>query len=178
MGDKCGAVSTLGTDEYSFNCVVAEHLKKLLTDSGLTSEVLTSYPYKGYSAAMKWVGDQCERAGAKAAIELHFNSSSRPSASGHEWLIYFKSKAGRQLAECFNSAMITARPKAAKRGIVELSSTSNRGFGFVHMTPCPSVVLEPFFGSNASEAQEIIPHPEVLAGIYHTALTTYFATQP
>jgi len=36
------------------------------------------------------------------------------------------------------------------------------------------VVLEPFFGSNATESQEFIEDPEKLAQIYSSALTTYF----
>lgn len=174
IGDKCGALSVHGEDEYSYNRQVAARLRDKCEAMGLKAEVLSDYPRKGYTSSMKWVGDRCFAHAAKIAIELHFNSSDKASSAGHEWLIYHRSAAGRKLARCFESAMITARPNAKQRGIKELSSTIDRGFGFVHFTPCPAVVQEPFFGSNAEEAAEFIPHPETLASIYAEALDTYF----
>lgn len=178
LGDKCGAVSVLGDDEYQFNFIVANKLLDRLSDAGISAEILSNYPHRGYTQSMKWVGQQCRRADAVLAVELHFNSSSRPSASGHEWLIYKHSQEGHRLASCFRSAMIAERPDAADRGVKSLHHSTDRGFGFVAHTPCPAVVLEPFFGSHAPEANEFILNPDKLAGIYSKALETYLTTNP
>lgn len=169
-GDKCGAVSVYGEDEYSYNSLVAVKTAWLLDDHGISAEVISDYPYKGYSAAMRWVGQKCYERSAKLAVELHFNSASRAAACGHEWLIYEGSAGGEKVARSFERTMIAHRPEAQVRGVKELSSPKQNGYGFVYHTPCPAVVLEPFFGSNAQESSEFIPHPEVLAGIYAEAI--------
>lgn len=174
LGDKRGAVSTLGADEYQYNTQVAEILSDYLSDKTIISDICSHYPTRGYTSAMKWVGKRCRELQAKVAVELHFNAASRASASGHEWLIYKTSKKGYELARCFESAMVSERPEAARRGVKSLFSSADRGYGFVAYTPCPAVVLEPFFGSNAAESQEFIEDPEKLARIYSSALTTYF----
>lgn len=172
-GDKSGAVSVQGEDEYTFNCKVARRLLDKLEAAGLTAQVLADYPVRGYGAAMKWVGKKAYELGAKCAVELHFNSSDRASASGHEWLYYKTSQRGRALAHRLDEAMALARPDAKRRGVKPLGDPSERGYEFVRSTPCPSVVLEPFFGSNAQECLEFVGHPEALADIYTQALIQY-----
>ena len=169
-GDN-GAVSVGGVSEHAFNTDIGERTKAILDRNGIESEVITEYIGGSYSVAMSWVAERIRDIKADLAVELHFNSAS-PSANGHEFLYWKTSTNGKKLAESFakaygeNFPLSRARQDAGTLGI----SGGERGSQFLKKTHCPSVILEPFFGSNAIEWEAAKTSPERIANAYAAAI--------
>lgn len=142
-----GAYSpTLKINERDFNLKVASELQEMLFLNGVKSVIIDDYQGNGYGSAMANVAADVKAKGATVAVELHFNSAS-PSASGNEWLYWSTSKNGQRLADCFNRSFNTAFPMSKERGMKPITP-SDRGGAFLRNTHCPSIITEPFFGSN------------------------------
>jgi N-acetylmuramoyl-L-alanine amidase len=173
-GDN-GAVNTVGTSEHAFNTPLANRVAEILRDRKHTAHVISAYDADAYGPAMRWVGNEVGKLRADAAVEFHFNSAG-PSAEGYEYLFWHSSKRAEKLAQCFTLAHKLAFPKARSRGAKPLDPTS-RGGEFVRRTPCPAVLLEPFFGSNAAETGLYSGAREELAQAYADALCAWAATK-
>ena len=153
-----GAVAADGmTTERVYNTDLAFKVAERLKEKALRCHVVCLYP-----AAMKWLAGELGRLGATLAVELHFNSSHVRAATGHEWLYWAHSDAGRRLAGCLNTAMIRQFPDELPRGCKPVTRKDN-GSGFVRLAPCPAVVAEPFFGSNPHDWDTVAAHPDRLA---------------
>ena len=176
-GDQ-GAVSIGGVSEFVFNLPVAENLRAELTARGIASEVVHWYGGNSYGAAMSWVGKKCREAGFTAAIELHFNAASA-QANGHEFLFFHTSAKAHRLAaafaESFQHRFPFSRPRA-QSGLLRRSA-ADRGTLFLRRTPCPAVILEPFFGSNPEEWDYFSANKKLLAISYADALAAWCRAQ-
>lgn len=167
VGDR-GAINTRGVSEHAFNAPLAERVAELLRESGHKAHVIKSYDAVDYGTAMRWVANKVGRLRADAAVEFHFNSAG-PSAEGYEYLFWGSSKRSEKLATCFLQAHRASYPRAVNRGILARNAKHN-GAGFLRRTPCPAVILEPFFGSNAKETEIYSDSRELLASTYADAL--------
>jgi N-acetylmuramoyl-L-alanine amidase len=89
--------------------------------------------------------------GADAAMELHFNAAS-PQATGTETL--YVSAQSRPLAQAVQDATLGVLG-LRDRGIkTPLEASGGRGQrSLTQMAPKPSILTEPFFGSNAGDAR-------------------------
>lgn len=148
-GDS-GAVSTGGVSEWTYNSELAPMIECRLYAYGWSSVVIDRYEAGSYSSAMVWVADELRERGVQAAVELHFNSSSRASSTGHEWLCWHSSTNGLALARALDQAFRAHVPGIPARG-VQRRTAGQRGTGFLRRTPCPAVIGEPFFGSSAND---------------------------
>lgn len=173
-GDS-GALNTDGVTERAFNRQVGKELCAALQRKGLFVTLFDDYPVNGYSAAMSWVGAQCKLVKADVAIELHFNSAG-PFAKGHEWLYWHRSVKGKQLAESFDRSFRKHFPAAVARG-AKPCGLDNRGSLFLRLTPCPSVILEPFFGSSKEETAFYTANRSKLVEAYADALVAALGRQ-
>jgi N-acetylmuramoyl-L-alanine amidase len=146
-GDS-GAVSVDETSEREFNRQLAALVAEALEARKIPATVI--YPYEGstYGQAMTWLAGRLRK--ADLAVELHFNSSSVRAASGHEWLYLVGSHGGRESARCLERAMKAEYPGTLARGCKALGGRDN-GFQFLAKAPCPAVIAEPFFGTNADD---------------------------
>ena len=106
-----------------------------------------------YNAAKEW--------GADAAIELHFNSAG-PTATGTETL--FLTPVSKPLAEAVQDATL-ATLGLKDRGVkTPQQASGGRGTkSLSQMGPKPSILTEPFFGSNASDAATAAQRKAALA---------------
>ena len=170
-GDK-GAVNTNFVTEHAFNSDIGRLTADLLRKEGHTVHVIDEYNGGSYSSAICWVSDYLTKLGVNVAVELHFNSAG-PFAEGHEWLHWFRSTKGQRLASCFNHAFKQAFPNSKVRG-VKPADKEDRGSLFLRITRCPSVILEPFFGSNKKETEFYTKNKSAIAAAYAKALTDYF----
>ena len=143
----------LKTNERDFNLKVATKLSANLTRKGIPSQIFSDYAGNGYGSAMVNAADQVRKAQATMAIELHFNSAS-PDANGHEWLYWFNSLNGASIAKNFETEFKRVFPSIKSRGI-KMITRVNRGGKFLELTHCPAVILEPFFGSNKNDCDQI-----------------------
>jgi len=169
-GDK-GAVSIGGISEWDWNSKVAHMLKGKLDDAGIDSYVVDHYDGNSYGSAMTWVSADASTQGATIAIELHFNAASS-SAKGFEYLYWHSSAEGQKLANAFIAAQKSLNTPAPSRG-AKPKDGSDRGSGFLSKTPCPAIILEPFFGSNQGEWNYWSERPSALANVYAGAIKTY-----
>jgi N-acetylmuramoyl-L-alanine amidase len=159
----------LKLNEREFNLQVASYLLKHLSQNGIPCRVISDYAGNGYGTAMVDAAKQVKESHASLAIELHFNSAS-PSAGGHEWLYWHSSAKGKALAQAFNAQFSKDHPKIKSRGLKAITA-QDRGGLFLRNTHCPSLILEPFFGSNESDCRQVTP--ESVAKSYAKALISH-----
>jgi N-acetylmuramoyl-L-alanine amidase len=157
-----GAVGWDGTTEWQFNSDLAERVAVLLENSGHEVETINHYAASYYPQAMTWLANELAHMKPVLAVELHFNSAATRAASGHEWLYWHGSEAGRHVAGCLEAAMKLRFPDRLRRGVKMITEKDN-GSGFVRKMPCPAVVAEPFFGSNEDDWTVVACQPDKLA---------------
>jgi len=161
-GDQ-GAVSVDGTTEWYYNSDLAERVSILLDAAGVEHEVVDNYQAATYGAAMRWLGRELSKLRATLALELHFNWAETRAASGHEWLYWHKSAAGRAAALRLDKCMRAEFPQSLARGAKAVAS--GNGAGFLRGTPCPAVICEPFFGSSREDWARVAEQPLRLAQV-------------
>jgi N-acetylmuramoyl-L-alanine amidase len=138
------AESPIGEQEYFWN----SDLAKMMEEQAQSQQMPLKVFYRdgigvagAYQQAQEW--------GASAVIELHFNSFSTPSATGTETLWVTQPSEG--LGNAVQQAMIGVlglRDRGAKRPF------QGRGEASLTALPdTPSVLIEPFFGSNPNDCQ-------------------------
>ncbi len=140
------AVSPIDANEYAWNrdlaMMMADHVNAM---DGPQAEIFfcdEAGILGAYNAVKRW--------GADAAIELHFNAAG-PTATGTETL--YLTGASRPLAEVVHTATL-ATLGLRDRGVkTPQRASGGRGeFNLSQMGCKPSILTEPFFGSNADDA--------------------------
>lgn len=134
--------------EWAFNKAVAEELK----------DVADIYYYDsynlGYRKMVKRNADKMNKKDYKLILELHYNAAS-PSANGAEGVYYFRNKKTKELSQLFADLM-HEKFGMKKRGPKALVSKNDRGFWAVYYPYAPTIILEPFFGSNKRDVERFI----------------------
>lgn len=91
-------------------------------------------------------------------IEAHFNAAT-PAANGVETLYYFESKKGMEYAKIFSDIISDeASIKLRNNGLKALVNKKDRGFASVYYPKPPTILIEPFFGSNDNDCKLIGSH--------------------
>lgn len=122
----------------------------------------------GVAGAYKQAGEW----GAHAAVELHFNASSNSSASGTETL--YISELGKKLAEAIQAKMVKAL-ELPDRGAKK--PWQGRGEASLTALPVPSVIVEPFFGSNTDDAASAEERKQDLAEAIYSGVCDFFGLE-
>ncbi|WP_322970321.1 N-acetylmuramoyl-L-alanine amidase [Faecalibacter sp. LW9] len=148
--DKGAFSETLGLSEYDYNLMVAKELK------ALCPEMFDIYTHEvqDYYQRQKGLAYKVNQKNYDAVFELHFNAAS-PLANGTECCHYFNSKKGKAIAELI-SKEVSLYYKTTLRGVngaKALVNKQDRGYWFTYLPKAPAVIIEPFFGSNPSEAK-------------------------
>lgn len=147
-----GATSPfLGKSEFDFYSEVVELLKD---EQGV--EIFKYDPIKSYTARVKKLAKEVNSKGFQLVIELHFNAAI-PQANGCETLYYFASKKSQQLAIEFSEVVNawTGIKIRGNNGAKALVNENDRGFGTVYYYAAPTILIEPFFGSNETDCVKI-----------------------
>ena len=129
----------MGESEYFWNQDLANRIKR-------HSDITVGIFYRdvgGIAGAYKRVKEWGPPA---AVIELHFNAAT-PAATGTE-TIYVTGRS-RPFAEAIQAAMVSVL-KLRDRGIKK--PYQGRGNQSLTSVPIPSIIIEPFFGSNNGDA--------------------------
>lgn len=132
--------------EYPWNRAFAGRLVLACEDAGLEAKVFLRDRVGisgAYRAARDW--------GAEAAVELHFNAAGSAVAYGTETL-HGERDDSRALAARVQVAMCAALDREGRgdRGI-KLRRPGERGGRNLAQIDRPSILIEPFFGSNAAD---------------------------
>ena len=110
----------------------------------------------GYTSRIQNTADKINRVNFDLVIELHFNSSANSKANGCETLYYYKSSKGRIYADKFSELIVEQTGiKSRNGGLKALENKQDRGFASVYYTKAPTILIEPFFGSNKSDCDKI-----------------------
>lgn len=141
-----GAVSDDGLTEYLYNSGVAHNIWNYAEKH---PEIEVELFFRDNSSIIgiardvnAWVKD----APKSLALELHFNSSDNETAHGTEVVYEIIPTVNRFLAKRFQSA-IHGLFQSKDRG-TRLLNPGDRGFPSMGSIACPSLLLEPEFGSS------------------------------
>jgi len=137
------AVDPINEHEYSWNTKLAGHMKDYADSMGVPLEIFFRDSV-GITGAYRRVADY----GASAVIELHFNAFEDPRATGTETL--WSTPLSEKLAQDVQQAMVQAlgsRDRGAK-----LRHTGRGVKSLTELPDTPTVLVEPFFGSNPNDA--------------------------
>jgi len=122
---------------------------------------------KGYTSRIKATAKKLND--FDIVIECHFNAAT-PKANGCETLYYFNSRKGKQYATIFSEIVNEATGiKLRNNGLKALVNENDRGFQSVYRPKPPTILIEPFFGSNREDCDKI-ESPEKMACILNTFL--------
>lgn len=138
----------LQSNEFDFYSKVAEKV------NGVT--VFThNENIGGYTSRIKDTARRVDAFGAELVIECHFNAAT-PQANGCETLYYFNSKKGREYAQQFSNIVTCwTGIKLRNGGLKPLVNEKDRGFASVFYPKAPTILIEPFFGSNKEDCEKI-----------------------
>lgn len=124
----------------------------------------------GYVTRTKNTARKINKIDYDLVMELHFNSSSNPTANGCETLYYFASRKGRDYARKFSEVVVEwTGIKSRNGGLKALTNKYDRGFASVFYTKAPTILIEPFFGSSRKDC-DLIESPELVAQIINDFL--------
>lgn len=156
-----GAVSWDGkTNEWTFNSHLVLRVQSRLAMLGVDSLVFQTYPGNGYTASMRALAKRIDDSRCTHGVEFHFNSAG-PLAHGHEVLYFAGSVKGAKLATQTNN-QLTVHFNTPNRGVKGLT-LGDKGGGYLFETRVPAIIVEPFFGSSASDWNAMALHIEPLA---------------
>ena len=161
-----GALSKyFGLREWDFYNEVINHLGKVTVfyhDENIS----------GYTTRIKNTASKINKINFDLVIELHFNSAVHPSANGCETLYYYRSQKSRDYANTF-SQIVTQETgiKSRNGGLKALTNRHDRGFASVYYTKAPTILIEPFFGSNENDCKKI-ESPKNMARIINEFIDT------
>tara|TARA_S200002703_G_scaffold72013_1_gene62419 strand:- start:1229 stop:1936 length:708 start_codon:yes stop_codon:yes gene_type:complete len=151
-GDNGAMTLDSSTSEWDYNSDIAKRTQKILEDFPIKTSVFNKYKGNSYAQAILELSKDLNKLEYDLVIELHFNSFYNPQASGYENIYWHSSKKGKKAAEELQKSFKSFFPKSHKdRKIKAISHSSQRGGMLLKHTEAPSVICEPFFGSNKSE---------------------------
>ncbi|WP_299933679.1 N-acetylmuramoyl-L-alanine amidase [uncultured Pelagimonas sp.] len=131
--------------EFVWNSRLAKLLKANGEAFGLDIKIFHRIAGGGYAREIARVYDEVDRFKPEASIELHFNGSDNPSASGSEVL-----SSGTALSLRLAAAVqreIVASLGLRDRGVKTIGGKS-RGGKSLYSGKAPAILIEPFFGSS------------------------------
>jgi N-acetylmuramoyl-L-alanine amidase len=159
-------------NEWDYNSGLARAIAWRLGACGWRTVIIDTYRGSTYADAMTDLAGELSGHEPRAAIELHFNAFSNTAARGHEWL--YGDDDGLALAQALDDAFRSRITEIPARGIKKLTTGAN-GWLFVSGAPCPAVIGEPFFGSNADD-WAVGQDTERIASAYTAGITTWLGS--
>ena len=168
------ALPPIDRNEYPFNSDIAKLMEQAARDRGIAARTFFRDGvgiHGAYRAAVAYEAD--------AIIELHFNSFDNSTVRGTETLYSDANEHSARLAELVQQAMVRVfdRSGRADRG-VKMPGPRQRGYTNVTASPgVPSVLVEPFFGSNAADCRLAADNMSDYAGILVQALGDFATRQ-
>jgi N-acetylmuramoyl-L-alanine amidase len=136
----------IGENEYSFNKKIATQMADLAKQASIQVGIFFRDGV-GLSGAYKQVNDFAP----DAVIELHFNAAASAAATGTETLYGSVNPASKVFAEIVQSSMRSSLGLKDRGLLFRKVGSGERGEQNVNSARAPSVLVEPFFGSNGSD---------------------------
>lgn len=175
-GDKGASSWDSSESEWTYNNDIAKRTKEILKESKVNVSVFNFYPGDTYSEAIHKLAESLNILNFDIVIELHFNSFANTTANGYENLYWHSSSKAKKAASIIQQTFKDLLPKQHKdRGIKPILYLNQRGALMLKSTKAPTVICEPFFGSNKSEWKffKSLKGRNTLAKAYAKAITTF-----
>lgn len=151
------AGSPIGRFEYDFNSVVGAHMAAESAHYNIQTKVFFRKASSSYSKEIAEAYQAVASWGADCAVELHFNSADA-DAGGTEVLCRRDSLDARALASHVAEDVQAALGFGLRHGGtgVRVVGHGERGAGSLYaLNKAPTVLVEPFFGSNPTECLKV-----------------------
>jgi N-acetylmuramoyl-L-alanine amidase len=139
--------------EFDYNSTVAKAMKNEAVHYNIEAEIFLREPHASYSEEIRIAYAKMNAWGADCALELHFNSFATPAANGSEVLHRADSGDARTFARSLIGSIHQALGLDLRGGdgLVPVQR-GQRGSASLYALPrVPTLLLEPFFGSNAQD---------------------------
>ena len=156
--------STLALSEYDYWRSVASKIANMR--SLLFNPVIIMRDNIGISGAYA----QADRLKPSLVVELHFNASTEKSAKGFEILYAAGARRSHIAASAMGIAWSDKNPLSVLRqngtGLLPVTMKDRGGFN-LHCLLSPSVLIEPFFGSNVVESKRHSDRDAMATNVIH-----------
>lgn len=164
-----GAVNTDGVAEFTWNTRLAEQLEQQFEERGVECRIFRRRPGR-YNTVVPALAQEVNRWGCDLVVALHFNASTDSDVAGAMALHWPGSVDGRHMADRLARAVSSAvgNQNLGKRAQAE--SWSGAQLWILSETDAPAVILEPYFGSNASDTR--LARAALEAGVLADAIAT------
>ncbi len=171
-----------GTAEYNYNSVIARMVAKDIVDAGGKSSV-----HFRDTLGIRGAYLEADKLDCDFIIELHFNSSADERASGVETLISTSnpysdvSKLEMRFALAFADEVhaiggnVVGR-KRGSNGVLQVRKEDRGGQNVHALQNTPTVLIEPFFGSNAASCEifgSLHGQQKIAEAIFSALATTF-----
>jgi len=158
------AAAPINAQEYFWNTDLAKQMRDHAESTGVPLQIF----YRD-SVGITGAYRQAAGFGASAVMELHFNSYESPRATGTETL--WATAPSETFAKAVQQAMVQT---LGLRDRGDKYLTSGRGFKSLTQLPdTPSILVEPFFGSNPNNCSIAHDHKNKLAKALVEASRTF-----
>lgn len=157
--------------EYAFNSRIALRMAEIAKEQATQVGVF----YRdgvGIAGAYK----QVDVFKPDAAIELHFNAAENIAATGTEALFGTRTQGSKVLAEIVQTHMLATLQLKTRALLERKLGSKERGAQSVNAAAAPTVLVEPFFGSNSSDCQAISRLTEAYAQCLVVAFSVFHAS--
>jgi N-acetylmuramoyl-L-alanine amidase len=151
------ATTPIGRSEFDFNNVVANAMVGEAAVYNIAAKRFNRRNHDHYEQEIEVVYDEVDSWGADCAVELHFNSYDSPTATGTEMLHAPGSARGKALALDLKDevrALLELPLRNGGSGVKALQR-GDRGYSSVVASATPTVLIEPFFGSNSGDCLKV-----------------------
>jgi N-acetylmuramoyl-L-alanine amidase len=139
--------------EFDYNSAVAAAMKNEAIHYNLELEVFFREPHASYTEEIRRAYAQVSAWRPDCALELHFNSFATSAANGSE--VLYRTDSGEALA--FARSLIGSIHQALRLnlrggdGLVPVQRGQRGSASLYALAQVPTLLLEPFFGSNAQD---------------------------
>jgi N-acetylmuramoyl-L-alanine amidase len=151
------ALAPIGRSEFAFNSVVAERMVAEASHYNILARTFFRKAQGGYQKEIARVYAEVADWSPNCAVELHFNSAN-PTGKGTEMLC----RPGRPRARSLASHVAQEVDATLGFGLrhqgtgVKIAGPTDRGGASLHALPdVPTILTEPFFGSNENECMKV-----------------------
>ncbi|WFU14445.1 glucosaminidase domain-containing protein [Bradyrhizobium sp. CB3481] len=151
------AGSPLSRTEFTFNSEIAAFMQRNAAQYNIKLQVFTRQSNPSVQHEIMAAYEQVAAFNPVCAVELHFNSSDDATATGSEVLLVGGKPAATALASSLVSSVKSALGLRL-RGNNGLTVVSRGGRGWISVSALPnvpSVLCEPFFGSNPNDCLRV-----------------------
>lgn len=162
-----GAVRVIdGVQEYTWNKDLAN---RIYDCDPQVFEIFHRRPDLPYPAEIREVYSRVNAWGCDLTIELHFNAFDKPSAS-YTSTLSSGTAGSLKAAHAVQSAMVGVLGLHDSGVKIRNNQTRGRGYLSLVSARAPSILIEPYFGSNPSDCRIADRHKQELAEAIYLAV--------